>query len=146
MKPLFSLLFLCVVLNIFSMVPTYSSDSRIDSVFGEKFQEELDDIIDFKIGDKIALDSPKRFLQISILFIIAQNKNYAKITHKKNVSDDDIGTFLNKKRTDFYKKLGITENEYVNYSINYSAEIQEFLETNTQFAEIYEIVQSQVTD
>ncbi|MGL4677543.1 MAG: hypothetical protein ACRCWI_07755 [Brevinema sp.] len=118
--------------------PIYLSDIE----FNDKFKQ----IIDFKLGDSIALDSPKRFLQISILFTLAQNSNYSLITHKKNVTDDDINDFLNKQRESFYKKLKITETEYINYGINHSTEIQEFLATNSVFNEIYEIVQLQVTD
>ncbi|MGL5956037.1 MAG: hypothetical protein ACRC0X_05475 [Brevinema sp.] len=112
----------------------------------EEFNDKFKQVMDFQLGDSISLDSPKRFLQISILFTLAQNSNYSIITQQKNISDDDINNFLNKQRESFYQKLNITEAEYINYGINHSAEIQEFLATNSTFNEVYEIVQLQVTD
>lgn len=111
----------------------------------QDLSELLSQIIDFKVGDNITLDSPKRFLQISILFTMAQTSNYYDITKKSN-NDEEINTYLNTKREQFYKDLGINETNYINYGITHSEEVHEFLANNPNFEVVYEMVQSKVTD
>lgn len=118
----------------------------IPSFSEEEVQAMISNVLDFNLKDNVTLDSPKRFLQISILFTLSQNSNYYNISQKKNKNEEEISTFMNKKREKFYRTLGIAENEYIDYGITHSKEIQDFLLTNKEFSYIYEIIQSQVTD
>ena len=122
-----------------------SNDDSL-SLSSQEIDQMIADLIDFKLGDKVFLDSPKKFLQISILFTLAQGSNYYTISQKKNATDDQINTYMNKKREEFYKTLRIPETEYIEYGIAHSEEIQEFLATNENLTQLYEIIQSQVTD
>lgn len=120
-------------------------DNNLPNVSSQEIDQMILDLIDFKLGDTVLLDSPKKFLQISILFTLAQNSNYYTISQKKNTDDDEINAYMNKKREDFYKTLKIPEEEYIEYGISHSEEIQEFLATNENLTQLYEIIQSQIT-
>ena len=121
-------------------------DHNLPNVSSQEIDQMIADLIDFKLGDTVLLDSPKKFLQISILFTLAQSSNYYTISQKKNTDDDEINTYMNKKREEFYKTLKISEAEYIEYGIAHSEEVQEFLATNESLTQLYEIIQSQVTD
>jgi len=112
----------------------------------KKTLSEILQVVDFQLGDPIILDNPKRFIQISILFTVEQYINYYNASQIKKMNDNQIGVFLNKKREDFYKKLGISEDEYIHYSVNHGEEIQEFLASNLEFSQAYEASIDQVTD
>ena len=132
-------------------VTTFSDDSSIldnnlPNISSQEIDQMISDLIDFKLGDTVLLDSPKKFLQISILFTLAQSSNYYTISQKKNTTDDQVNSYMNKKREDFYKTLKISEAAYIEYGIAHSEEIQEFLATNENLTQLYEIIQSQVTD
>ncbi len=122
-----------------------SSNTDTLNLSSQEVDQMIANLIDFKLGDKILLDSPKKFLQISILFTLAQGSNYYNISQKKNATDDQINTYMNKKREEFYKTLRIPETEYIKYGISHSEEIQECLATNENLTQLYEIIQSQVT-
>ena len=121
-------------------------DNNLPNVSSQEIDQMIADLIDFKLGDTVLLDSPKKFLQISILFTLAQSSNYYTISQKKNTDDDEVNTYMNKKREEFYKTLKISEAEYIEYGIAHSEEVQEFLATNESLTQLYEIIQSQVTD
>ena len=121
-------------------------ENNLRNVSSLEIDQMISDLIDFKLGDKIFLDSPKKFLQISILFTLAQGSNYYTISQKQNTTDDQVNSYMNKKREEFYKTLRIPETEYIEYGISHSEEIQEFLATNENLTQLYEIIQSQVTD
>ncbi|MGL4561074.1 MAG: hypothetical protein ACRCV0_02125 [Brevinema sp.] len=104
--------------------------------------QKLFEMISFKLGDPIILDNPKRFIEITILFTLSQYSNYAEAV-KKNISEEELGILLNKKREGFYQKLGISENEYVQYSIDNSEKIQDFLANNSNYAHAYDLIFSQ---
>lgn len=115
----------------------------------EKSKQSLSNIIsvvDFKLGDPIILDSPKRFIQITILFTVEQYINYYKADQIDHKDDNEIGVYLNKKREEFYKKLGISEEKYIQYSVNNGELIQEFLAIHPKFAQAYESSLDLVTD
>ncbi len=121
-------------------------DNNVISLSDEDFIKKVQELVDFDSNDKITLDSPKRFLQISILFTLSQHSNYFVISTNTNTTDDKINDYMNIQRENFYKRLGITEEAYINYGIRHSSDIEEFLSSNIQFAETYEIIQSQVFD
>lgn len=132
-------------------IPTFTDSISISSTGTPKTSsQEIDtmisNLIDFKLGDEISLDSPKKFLQISILFTLSQNSNYYIISQKKNTTDEDVNAYMNKKREDFYTSLGISETEYIQYGITHSKNIQEFLATTNNINELYEIIQAHVVD
>ncbi|MGL4562430.1 MAG: hypothetical protein ACRCVW_01055 [Brevinema sp.] len=104
--------------------------------------QKLFEMISFKLGDPIILDNPKRFIEITILFTLSQYSNYSEAV-KKNISEEELGILLNQKREGFYQKLGISENEYVQYSIDNSEKIQDFLANNSNYANAYDLIFSQ---
>ncbi|MGL4393746.1 MAG: hypothetical protein ACRCS8_00765 [Brevinema sp.] len=120
-----------------SELPTTSID--------DKSIQEILSHVDFKLGDQIKLDSPRRFIEISILFTLYQYSNYTQAS-KANVSEEEFDNILNKTRGEFYQKLGVSENEYIDYSINNGEKIQEFLSQNPDIANAYELSFNQVVD
>ncbi len=110
------------------------------------YTAQVESIIDFEPGQKINLDSPKRFLQISMLFILHQNSSIRGIPADKYQSDEEISNYMNAQRRNFYKNIGVTEEEYINYGLRHADSIQEYLYSDSDFASIYEKLQTQVID
>ncbi len=131
---------LVLCLMIFLLNASYAQNSMSD------FAAEVDSIIDFEPDQKINLDSPKRFLQISMLFILHQNSSLRDMNADKYQSDEEISNYMNAQRRNFYRNIGVTEEEYINYGLRHADSIQEYLYTDSDFASIYEKLQTQVID
>lgn len=113
----------------------------------EEYTAGIMDVIDFKLGDAIKLDSPKKFIQITILYTLSQYSNYSELIKKNpDISDDQLSEFLTQKRKEFHNQLGISESDYIQYSVDNAIAIQDFLSTNQKFEYAYELSISQVIE
>ncbi|MGL4367986.1 MAG: hypothetical protein ACRCTQ_06905 [Brevinemataceae bacterium] len=129
----------------------FSSSENSNSVISNNTlftnSNDIMKLIDFNTNETFVLDSPKKFLQISILFMTKQYENYRYIKQSSKESNDQyIDQYLNESRDAFFHSLGITEDEYVQYGVNNNLQIQEFLDHNPDFAYIYELSISKITD
>lgn len=102
-------------------------------------------IIDFTPGDTIKLDSPKRFIQVFILFTIMQHEEAVRIS-KELTSDEEIAASLEQSRLKFYSGLGISEEDYAEYGKRNGEKIAAFLEENPDFQKAYDFIQEQGTE
>lgn len=102
-------------------------------------------IIDFAPGDTIKLDSPKRFIQVFILFTIMQHEEAVRIS-KELASDEEIASTLEQSRLKFYSDLGISEEDYAEYGKRNADKIAVFLEENPDFQKAYDFIQEQGTE
>ena len=94
-------------------------------------------LIKIKIGDKVNLDSPEKFVEVFILF------NYEYIKWVKEINSDtnlaNTGEeFLSKKRGEFYKSLGLTEDIFSQYGSAHFKEIDAFLEQHPDYKKAYD--------
>lgn len=94
-------------------------------------------MLKIKMGDKVVLDSPEKFVEVFILF----NYEYIKWVKEIN-SDTNLANngeeFLSKKRAEFYKNLGLTEDQVSQYGSIHFKEIDAFLEKNPDYKKAYE--------
>jgi hypothetical protein len=94
-------------------------------------------LIKIKPGQAVVLDSIEKFIQVYILFNYEQRKwvnEYNATTNNKMTGED----FLSQKRKDFYKSLGLTEEEFTQYSTSNVDKIQTFLDKNPDYKRVYE--------
>lgn len=106
----------------------------------------LTNLIDFEIGTPIKIDSPKRFIQISILFTMFQHEQSFTAHQEFGNNDEAISEYLNNARESFYAGLGISEQEYINYGTRHSEEIQQFLIDNSDYLDAYNYTLEQITE
>jgi hypothetical protein len=94
-------------------------------------------LIKVKPGVPVVLDSIEKFVQVYILFNYEQKKwvNEYNATTNNKMSGED---FLSQKRQDFYKSLGLTEDEFTQYSTSNVDKIQTFLDKNPDYKKVYE--------
>ncbi|MGL5253764.1 MAG: hypothetical protein ACRC9L_01895 [Brevinema sp.] len=146
MRYVFVLLFLIVSCAPKDEVPTqpvtvYHSEG--DELSAEK--ENLMSLIDFNIGDKIQINSPKRFIQVFILFTMMQHEEAMRIS-QSTAGDEEIAQSLNDSRELFYQNLGITEEDYAAYGNRNGEEIAEFLANNPEYQRAYDFIIEQGTE
>ena len=105
----------------------------------------ITNLITLKPGEKLILDSPKKFVELWILFNLSQRKwledisTQTNITMDTNVNIEDYTTkLLEEKRKEFYKNFGITEEDFTQYSMKNWKKIQEFLDKNPEYKKAYE--------
>ncbi len=104
---------------------------------------DIRSLISIKQGEKLVIDSPKKFVELWILYNLEQKKWFQEIANNSNISTNEEGEekmaeFLEEKKKEFYQSFGITEKDFVNYSMNHMKEIQSFLEENPQYKKAYE--------
>ncbi|QJR22233.1 hypothetical protein BREVNS_1483 [Brevinematales bacterium NS] len=104
---------------------------------------QIPDFIKIRPGDKIVLNSPQVFWEVTILLNYEQKKWLAENTNtNENISDEEAYLYLQNKREEFFQSLGISEDIYNQYSFDHYQKIQEFLEKNPQYKEAYEASQN----
>ena len=108
-------------------------------------RENLMALIDFKVGDKIRIDSPKRFIQIFILFTMMQHEEAVRVS-QSTANEEEVAESLDKSREQFYQSLGITEEEYAAYGNRNGDKIAEFLSENEDFQKAYDFILDQGTE
>lgn len=94
-------------------------------------------LIKIKIGDKVTLDSPEKFVEVFILFNYEYIKWVKEINSDTNLANSGEA-FLGKKREEFYKSLGLTEDKVSQYGSIHFKEIDAFLEKNPDYKKAYE--------
>ncbi|URA11295.1 hypothetical protein [Thermospira aquatica] len=101
--------------------------------------QEIPDFIKIRPGDKVILNSPQVFWEITILLNYEQKKWLAEQTNtNEDVSDEEAYLYLQNKREEFFQSLGLSEDLYNQYSFDHYQKIQDFLEKNPQYKEAYE--------
>jgi len=104
---------------------------------------QIPDFIKIRPGDTVVLNSPEVFWQVTILLNYEQKKWLAENTNtNENISDEEAYLYLQNKREEFFKSLGLTEDIYNQYSFDHYQKIQEFIENNPQYKEAYEASQN----
>jgi hypothetical protein len=94
-------------------------------------------MIKIKMGDKVQLDSPEKFVEVFILF----NYEYIKWVKDINSNTNLAGSgeeYLGRKREEFYRNLGLTEEKFSQYGSQHFKEIDLFLEKNPVYKKTYE--------
>jgi len=103
----------------------------------------ITNLITIQKGTKLTLDSPKKFVELWILYNIEQKKWFEEIANDQNIATNEdkeaaIADILEEKKKQFYSSFGITERDFVNYSMNNMKKIQAFLEENPEYKKAYE--------
>lgn len=94
-------------------------------------------MIKIKIGDKVVLDSPEKFVEINILFNYEHLKWIRDINSNTNLAGSGE-EYLSKKGAEFYKSLGLTEEAIIQYGSLHFKEIAAFLDKNPVLKKAYE--------
>ncbi|MEJ5285016.1 MAG: hypothetical protein ACP5Q5_09040 [Brevinematia bacterium] len=133
-------LFLVILFIFTGFSCTKKGDNTSQSSSSSSGFEEL---ITIKKGEKLVLDSPKKFVELWILYNLEQKKWFQEIANNTNISTNEEGEakmaeFLEEKKKEFYQSFGITEKDFVNYSMNNIKKIQTFLEENPEYKRAYE--------
>lgn len=104
---------------------------------------KIPDFIKIRPGDKVVLNSPEIFWQVTILLNYEQKKWLEQNTNtNENLSDEEAYLYLQNKREEFFLSIGLSEDLYNQYSFDHYQRIQEFLEKNPQYKEAYEASQN----
>lgn len=122
-----------------------NTSDEVDAIEANK--EDLLKVIDFQLGEPIKLDSPKRFIQVFILFTMNRHEEALKATRDTALTNDELlSAYLDESRKNFYKEIGISEDEYANYGNKNGEKIQDFLSENPEYLAAYEFIQGQSTE
>ncbi|MGC8765383.1 MAG: hypothetical protein ACP5QT_05810 [Brevinematia bacterium] len=111
---------------------------------GSKDVSNITSLITIQKGTKLILDSPKKFVELWILYNLEQKKWFEEISKSTNLStnneerENEIANILEEKKKEFYQSFGITEKDFVNYSMNNMKKIQAFLDENPEYKKAYE--------
>ena len=105
----------------------------------------ITNLITIRPGEKLILDSPKKFVELWILFNLSQKKWLQEISTQTNITtdtnvniEDYTAKLLEERRKEFYKNFGITEDDFTQYSMKNWKKIQEFLDKNPEYKQAYE--------
>lgn len=133
-------LFLLILFIFMGFSCTKKGDSTSQS---SSISSGFEELITIKKGEKLVLDSPKKFVELWILYNLEQKKWFQEIANNTNISTNEEGEakmaeFLEEKKKEFYQSFGITEKDFVNYSMNNIKKIQAFLEENPEYKKAYE--------
>ncbi|MGL5721883.1 MAG: hypothetical protein ACRCY4_05740 [Brevinema sp.] len=129
--------------NTLSSEPVAAHQGETDELIAKK--ENLMNLIDFNVGDTIRIDSPKRFIQVFILFTMMQHEEAVRISQSTE-EDEEIAQSLNQSREQFYRNLGITEEQYAAYGNRNAEKIAEFLAENEEYQKAYDFILEQGTE
>ncbi len=133
-----------LLLFILFIISGCSCTKKGDNVSqSSKSSTGFEELITIKKGERLVLDSPKKFVELWILYNLEQKKWFQEIASNPNISTNEEGEakmaeFLEEKKKEFYQSFGITEKDFVNYSMNNIKRIQTFLEENPEYKKAYE--------
>jgi len=138
-----SIFFFLILALISACAPQKNKKDEIQTSTTPQEEVKIPDFITIRPGDKIVLNSPEIFWQVTILLNYEQKKWLAENTNtNENTSDEEAYLYLQKKREEFFQSLGISEDIYNQYSFDHYQKIQDFLEKNPQYKEAYESSQN----
>ncbi len=116
-----------------------SSEEPGENTQKQETTQQIPDFIKIRPGDKVVLNSPQVFWEVTILLNYEQKKWLAEQTNiNEEVSDEEAYLYLQNKREEFFQSLGLSEDLYNQYSFDHYQKIQDFLEKNPQYKEAYE--------
>lgn len=97
-------------------------------------------VVTIKEGDKIKLDSPKKFIQIAILFSHNHKQWLDEVSKNENSKKDPAYAekYLSKKRAEFFNSFSVSEDSFGSYYSNNEDAVNSFLDKNEDFREAYE--------
>lgn len=140
--------FIVIVLITGLAISCNKKDSETDENHGnsgnnqiiadDEIEDEFDymDVVTIETGNTVILDDIETFVQISILFNHYNMMWLDEISEMEDYSMD-VSEYLAKKRNKFYSSLGISENEFNEYSIENYQELSEFLDDNEIYNKAY---------
>ncbi len=137
--------FLILLFFLLESSCTKKGDKTQAQVSSSNEMTSITNLITIQKGTKLVLDSPKKFVELWILYNIEQKKWFEEIAISKDIistneeeRESQIANILEEKKKEFYKSFGLTERDFVNYSISNMKKIQAFLEENPEYKKAYE--------
>lgn len=90
------------------------------------------------MGEKVVLNSVENYFQVYLLYSYEMKKSFDELSKISNSNEAQENDYLTAKRKKFYESLGLTEDEFNQYSTDHADEIQSFLEKNPAYKKAYE--------